>query len=79
MPARAEAPSPDADAVLAILSRPDDVDLAELVELVARICDSNAAGITVQRGEDYHVPGHPWHRAAGLPLGRHVLPRHDEH
>ena len=56
MPARAEAPSPDADAVLAILSRPDDVDLAELVELVARICDSTAAGITVQRGEDYHVP-----------------------
>ena len=56
MRARAEAPSPDADAVLAILSRPDDVDLAELVELVARICDSQAAGITVQRGEDYHVP-----------------------
>ena len=56
MPARAEAPSPDADAVLAILSRPDDVDLAELVELVARICDSQAAGITVQRGDDYHVP-----------------------
>ena len=56
MPARADAPSPDADAVLAILSRPDDVDLAELVELVARICDSNAAGITVQRGGDYHVP-----------------------
>ena len=51
MPARAEVSSPDADAVLAILSRPDDVDLAELVELVARICDSQAAGITVQRGE----------------------------
>jgi signal transduction histidine kinase len=56
MPARAEAPTPDADAVLEILSRPDDVDLAELVELVARICDSKAAGITVQRGGDYHVP-----------------------
>ncbi len=56
MPARAEVSSPGADAVLAILSRPDDVDLAELVELVARICDSKSAGITVQRGGDYHVP-----------------------
>jgi len=56
MPARAEPPSPDADAILAILSRPDDVDLAELVELVARICDSAAAGITLQRGDEYYVP-----------------------
>ena len=56
MSARVEPPSLDVDAVLAILSRPDDVDLAELVELVARICDSEAAGITVQRGGEYHVP-----------------------
>ena len=56
MSARAEPPSLDVDAVLAILSRPDDVDLAELVELVARICDSKAAGITLQRGGEYHVP-----------------------
>jgi signal transduction histidine kinase len=56
MPARAGPSSLDVDAVLDILSRPDDVDLAELVELIARICDSEAAGITVQRGGDYHVP-----------------------
>jgi signal transduction histidine kinase len=54
--ARAEDPSPDVNAVLAILSRPDDVDLNELVELVARICDSAAAGVTIQRGGKYHVP-----------------------
>lgn len=46
----------DIDEVLAILSRPDDAELLELVELVAKICDSRAAGITVLRGGDYHVP-----------------------
>jgi signal transduction histidine kinase len=56
MPAHGEPPDPDVDDVLAILSRPDDVDLSELVELVARICDSQAAGITIHRGADYHVP-----------------------
>ena len=42
--------------VLEMLSRADDADLVELVELVARICDSEAAGITVSAGENYHVP-----------------------
>jgi signal transduction histidine kinase len=46
----------DSDAVLDILSRPDDDDLAEVVELVAKICDAQAAGITISRGADYHVP-----------------------
>ncbi len=44
------------DEVLDILSRSDDADLAEIVELVANICDSAAAGITIRRGDDYHVP-----------------------
>ena len=46
----------DIDAVLDILSRPDDDDLADVVELVAKICDAAAAGITVLKGDDYHVP-----------------------
>lgn len=46
----------DVDAVLSILSRPDDAELAEIVELVARICDSEAAGITIRRDDQYHVP-----------------------
>jgi signal transduction histidine kinase len=46
----------DIDAVLSILSRPDDVELAELAELVAKICDAEAAGITILRGDSYHVP-----------------------
>jgi signal transduction histidine kinase len=44
------------DEVLNILSRSDDADLGEIVELVANICECGAAGITIQRGEDYHVP-----------------------
>lgn len=47
---------PGGDGVLEVLTRPDDADLRELVELVAHICDSQAAGITVQRGGEYHVP-----------------------
>jgi signal transduction histidine kinase len=46
----------DIDGVLSILSHPDDTDLVEIVELVAKICDSDAAGITIHRGENYHVP-----------------------
>lgn len=42
--------------VLSILSRADDSDLAELVELAARVCDSAAAGITIKRRSEYHVP-----------------------
>lgn len=49
-------PGSDSDAVLDILSRPDDDDLADVVELVAKICDAQAAGITVSKGDDYHVP-----------------------
>ena len=44
------------DEVLAVLSRPDDVELADLVELAAQLCGCAAAGITLRRGEDYHVP-----------------------
>jgi signal transduction histidine kinase len=46
----------DIDVVLDILSRPDDDDLADVVELVAKICDAEAAGLTIRRGADYHVP-----------------------
>ncbi|WP_027859873.1 GAF domain-containing sensor histidine kinase [Marmoricola sp. URHB0036] len=38
------------------MSRPDDDDLADVVELVAKICDAQAAGITISRGNEYHVP-----------------------
>ncbi len=44
------------DDVLTILSRPDDVDLLEIVDLAAQICDSEASGLTVRHGDDYHVP-----------------------
>ncbi len=46
----------DIDVVLDILSRPDDDDLADVVELVAKICDAEAAGLTILRGASYHVP-----------------------
>jgi signal transduction histidine kinase len=46
----------DIDAVLAILSRPEDDDLADVVELVAKICTAAAAGITILKGDQYHVP-----------------------
>jgi signal transduction histidine kinase len=49
-------PGAEIDAVLEILSRPDDDDLADVVELVAKLCDAAAAGITVRRGDEYHVP-----------------------
>ncbi len=44
------------DEVLSILSRPDDADLREIVELVATICGCQSAGITILRGTEYHVP-----------------------
>jgi signal transduction histidine kinase len=56
MSSRAGRTGVDVDEVLSILSRPDDAALAELVELVARICDSEAAGIAIRRGDEYHVP-----------------------
>jgi signal transduction histidine kinase len=46
----------DTDAVLAILSRPTDDDLVDVVELVAKICDAEAAGITISRAGEFHVP-----------------------
>ena len=48
--------SSDTDAVLAILSRPEDDDLTDIVELVAKICDAAAAGITINKDDEYHVP-----------------------
>ncbi len=48
-------PGSDIDAVLDILSRPDD-DLADVVELVAKICGAEAAGITICQDENFHVP-----------------------
>ncbi len=46
----------DTDEVLAVLSRPEDDDLADLVALAAAICDCQSAGITIRRGDEYHVP-----------------------
>lgn len=46
----------DTERVLAILSRPGDHDLQELVSLAAAVCDAQAAGITIERGDEYHVP-----------------------
>ena len=48
-------PVTDLDEVMAILSRPEDDDLAELVELVAAICEADAAGITILRDNAFHV------------------------
>jgi signal transduction histidine kinase len=49
-------PPLDIDRVLGIISRPDDAELVEVVTLASEICGSEAAGITIQRGEEYHVP-----------------------
>jgi signal transduction histidine kinase len=38
-----------------VLSRPDD-DVADLLALVAEICDASASGITVLYGEEFHIP-----------------------
>lgn len=46
----------DVDDVIALLSRPGDRDLSEIVELVAHICEGDAAGITLRRGDEYAVP-----------------------
>src|ERR1700712_3314105 len=56
MSSGAEASGRDIDEVLSILSRPGDAELMELVQLVAGICDAEAAGISIQRGDEYHVP-----------------------
>ncbi|MCW2621312.1 MAG: hypothetical protein JWL64_914 [Frankiales bacterium] len=45
----------DVDVVLDVLSRPDD-DLADLLALVADLCDSPSAGITIFNGDHVHVP-----------------------
>ena len=44
------------DDVLDILSHPGDRDLSEIVELAASICGGEAAGISIRRGDYYHVP-----------------------
>ena len=46
----------DVDDVLDILSSEDDRDLAEIVQLASSICGASAAGITIRRGDEYHVP-----------------------
>lgn len=46
----------DTAEVLDILSRTDDSDLTEIVRLVASICESDAAGITIRRGSEFHMP-----------------------
>jgi signal transduction histidine kinase len=46
----------DVDDVLDILSTSEDHDLVEIVQLAASICGADAAGITIRRGDQYHVP-----------------------
>lgn len=55
MPAGAGTPGLDVGRVLGVLARPDD-DVAELLALVAEICDASASGITVLHGEEFHIP-----------------------
>ena len=45
----------DVEVVLDVLSRPDD-DLADLLALVADLCDSPSAGLTIFNGDRVHVP-----------------------
>lgn len=47
---------PEVDDVLDILSSDGDQDLAEIVQLARSICGADAAGITIRRGDQYHVP-----------------------
>jgi signal transduction histidine kinase len=49
------APSAEIDGLLDLLEAPD-ADLQEIVGLVVDVCGVQAAGITVRRGEEYHVP-----------------------
>jgi signal transduction histidine kinase len=46
----------DVDDVLDILSSEGDDELAEIVQLACSICGSDAAGITIRRDDEYHVP-----------------------
>ena len=75
-PGAGDSTGSDVDAVLDILSRPDDDDLADMVELVAKICAAEAAGITVRKGERLPRPDHLRDRAVRLPRRRHLLPAH---
>jgi signal transduction histidine kinase len=43
------------DDVLDILSQPGDSDLDEIVELVARTCEAEAAGITIRKDDQYQA------------------------
>ena len=56
----------DVDDVLDILSSPDDRDLVEVVQLASSICGAQAAGITIRRGDRYHVPITHGHRPVRL-------------
>lgn len=48
-------PEPVIDDVLDILSHPGDSELDEIVELVARTCEAEAAGITVLKDDEYQA------------------------
>jgi signal transduction histidine kinase len=48
-------PADEVDDLLSVLE-PGDHDLAEIVGLALDVCGASAAGITVRRGEEYHVP-----------------------
>lgn len=49
------APAP-VDEVLRVLARPGDDDLQDLLRLAAGLCDADAAGVTILRAAQFHVP-----------------------
>lgn len=44
------------DQVLGVLSHPDEDDLGSIVALLAHVCEADAAGLTLRRLDQYHVP-----------------------
>lgn len=55
MDSRPALPAHSVEDVLDILSRPDDRELTEIVDLVAELCGAEAAGITILKDDEYHV------------------------
>lgn len=45
-----------ADDVLRVLTTPGDDDLQDLLRLAAGLCHGEAAGVTIRRGDAFHVP-----------------------
>ena len=46
----------EVDEVLRVLRRTGDDDLQDLLRLAAGLCDAEAAGVTIRRADQFHVP-----------------------